>query len=487
MTVVRHANIKMLINGQMVVGRNPGFTVIDPASNTAITTDCPHASAQQVDEAVNAAQTAFQLWSFFTLDQRKTVMLKVAQALEPHTEELAQLLSLEQGKPLANARSEVESGISAFKDCAKIEIPIEQIGETDTHLLQIHHKPIGVVAAIIPWNYPVYIALVKIMHALIYGNTVVIKPSPYTPLSTLKIAELIADVVPAGAVNVITGPDTRDEKCVGDELVRHPLVKLVAFTGSIATGKRVFSNSAPKMGRMILELGGNDPAIVLKDADVQKAALGVFEGSVINNGQICCGIKRIYVHKSIVDPFVTHLAQLARARVEQVGTGTSPDVTLGPLNNKMQFDRVTELVADAVAQGATVVAGGKKPAHVDQRGFFYEPTVLTNVKEGVRIVDEEQFGPVLPVMSFESEEEVILRANGTKYGLGASVWGTDAEAVNRVALRLEAGTVWTNEHAADAPGLAFGGFKESGIGREGANFDLLTYTECQSVKLLKQL
>jgi acyl-CoA reductase-like NAD-dependent aldehyde dehydrogenase len=323
------------------------------------------------------------------------------------------------------------------------------------------------------------------MHALVFGNTVIIKPSPYTPLSTLKIGEILAPVFPPGVVNVISGPDTRDEKCVGDQLARHPLVKLVAFTGSIPTGKRVFHNCSSKMTRMVLELGGNDPAIVLKDADVEEAATGVFEGAMINSGQICCGIKRVYVQKDIAEKFTSKLVELARERVSKLGSATTEGVLMGPLNNEMQFKRVSELVEDAARNGATVLVGGNRPAHVDQNGFFFAPTVVVGVREGMRIVDEEQFGPVIPVMTFDTEEEVVARANATKYGLGASVWGTDASAVNRVALQLEAGIVWTNEHAADGPGLAFGGFKESGFGREGGDYDLLTYTECQSVKLLR--
>jgi acyl-CoA reductase-like NAD-dependent aldehyde dehydrogenase len=486
MTVTETENkeFKMLINGRLVPGFGRPFAVLDPATGEPITAECPHASEQQVNEAAEGSHAALKLWSNLPLDERKKFLERMVCALESHGLELAELLSHEQGKPLANARSEVMSAIASAKEAQKIEIPIKKVGTTSTHSLEIHRKPIGVVAAIIPWNYPVHIALMKIVHALVFGNTVIIKPSPYTPLSTLKIAEYIAPVFPIGVVNIVTGPDTRDEKCVGDQLARHPKVSLVAFTGSIATGKRVFHNCSGKMSRMVLELGGNDPAIVLKDADVERAAEGVFEGAMINSGQICCGIKRVYVHSSTAELFISKLGQLAQERVIKIGRGLDEGVTMGPLNNEMQFKRVSELVDDAIANGAKLHAGGKKPAHVDQKGFFFEPTVLSNVHEGMRIVDEEQFGPVIPVLTYETEEEAITSANATKYGLGASVWGSNAETVNRVATQLEAGIVWTNEHAADGPGLAFGGFKESGIGREGGEYDLLTYTECQSVKLM---
>ena len=477
---------KLLISGELVPGKLAPFTVIDPSTALPVTVEAPHASEEQVNEAVQSAFTAFRSeWSIKSLDERKKFLTKAVETLKPHVKELANILSQEQGKPLTSATSEIESAISAMEDTTKIDIPVTKVGETDTHFLEIHRKPVGVVAAIIPWNYPIYIALMKISHALIFGNTIVVKPSPYTPLSTLRVGEILASVFPPGVVNVITGPDTRDEKCVGDQLSRHGLVKLCAFTGSIPTGKRVFANSASKLARMVLELGGNDAAIVLKDADVQEAAKGVFEAGMINSGQICCGIKRIYVHSSIYKDFVSHITELAKAKATAVGPWNASHATMGPLNNRMQFNRVTSLVEDAIQNGGTVIAGGKRPSHVNQEGFFFEPTIITNVKEGVRIVDEEQFGPVLPIMTFESEDEVITRANQTNYGLGASVWGSDPVAVNRVAKQLEAGLVWTNEHAADAPGLAFGGFKESGFGREGGDYDLLTYTEPQSVKLLK--
>lgn len=475
----------MLVNGLLVGGKSYPFPVINPATGLPVTDACPHATAAQVDDAVTGSHSAFELWSRLSLDERKAFFPKARAALKGHADMLADLLSKEQGKPLAHARSEVESGTEVFAEGMKVEVPIKRVGETPTHSLEIHRKPLGVVAAIVPWNYPVHIAVMKIMHALVYGNTVIVKPSPYTPLSTLRVGEILAPVFPPGVVNVLSGPDTRDEQCVGDQLARHPLVKLVAFTGSISTGKRVFQNCSTKMARMVLELGGNDPAIVLENADVNEAAEGVFEGAMINSGQICCGIKRVYVHKAIADAFTDKLVDLASERVKQLGDAATEGVVMGPLNNAMQYTRVSELVKDAVRNGASLLVGGARPPHVDQNGFFFAPTVLKNVKEGMRIVDEEQFGPVIPVLTFETEDEVVARANATKYGLGASVWGTDPAEVNRVALRLEAGIVWTNEHASDAPGLAFGGFKESGFGREGGDYDLLTYTECQSVKLLR--
>ena len=482
---VDQASYKLLINGKLVDGLNPPFAVINPATGEAMPILAPHATEVQVDAAVDAAKRAFKDWSSLSLDERKAVIVRAHAVLVAHEEEIADLLCAEQGKPLKNARSEVRSALNALKNVEHAEIPVKHVAQDNRHSFEIHRKSIGVVAAIIPWNYPVYIAAMKIAHALVFGNTLVLKPSPNTPLATLRIAELIASVLPSGTLNVLAGPDTRDETCVGEILARHPDIALVSFTGSIPTGKRVYGNCARKMARVLLELGGNDPAVVLPGADIDEAATGILEGSLINNGQICCGIKRVFVHESQFSDFSKKLAKLANEKIISIGNGTEKHVTLGPLNNETQFMRVSHLVEDAVKNGDTCIAGGKRPAHVNQKGFFYEPTVLVNVKEGMRIVDEEQFGPVIPLMSYQTVEEAISRANNTNYGLGASVWGSHAEEVNRVALRLEAGTVWTNEHAGDSPGLPFGGFKDSGIGREGGDYDLLTYTECQSVKLLK--
>ena len=486
MTIVP-TEYKLLINGKLVNGKNPCFAVINPATGEPVTNETPHANEAQVNEAVDAASTALKKWSSLSLLERKNFMKQAQSALEPQIDYIAELLCIEQGKPLKRAQSEVRSGVDALIGLQKaVEIPaVKVVSETNSHSFEIHRKPIGVVAAIIPWNYPVYIALTKIANALIFGNTLVLKPSPQTPLSTLKIAEILASVFPEGVLNVIAGPDTRDSNCVGDQLVRHARISFVSFTGSIPTGKKVYENCARKMSRVLLELGGNDPAVVLKDSNIGEAAKGVFECSLINNGQICCGIKRVYVHESQHEEFATKISELAKERVASIGNGLEPNVTLGPLNNEMQFNRVSSLVEDAIQNGAKCLAGGKRPSHVNQKGYFYEPTVLVNVKEGMRIVDEEQFGPVIPIMAYKSEEEAVRRANSTNYGLGASVWGSRPEEVNRVAQQLEAGTVWTNEHAGDSHGLPFGGFKDSGIGREGGDYDLLTYTECQSVKLLK--
>jgi acyl-CoA reductase-like NAD-dependent aldehyde dehydrogenase len=474
--------MNLLINGELVAGDDPVFFVTNPATGEEIKDHpVPQASEGQTHAAIEAAHASFPSWSKLTMDERKKYLESAYMTLKPYEAELAQLLHLEQGKLLPDASSEVESGIEVFRDAQKYALVERKIiSTTETHSVEIHRKPIGVVAGIVPWNYPVYIALMKIAQALVYGNTIVVKPSPHTPIATLRIGEILRDVFPKGVLNIITGRDTRDSHCVGDILAKHALVGLTSFTGSIATGKRIFKNSAQRMGRMILELGGNDPALVLSDAKIEEAARGVLEGGLINSGQICCGIKRVFVHEKIYDEFVAKIAKLAVKRGQ--------DNPLAPLNNRAQFERVCELVSDAVAaHGGKIVAGGKPPKHKDSNGFYFEPTIITNVTEGTRIVDEEQFGPVIPIMKFATNEEAITRANNTHYGLGASVWGTDPDEVNNVATQLQAGIVWTNEHAADTPFLPFGGMKQSGIGREAdwGEFDINTYTEPQSVKLLR--
>jgi len=479
MSISDSSEFQLLINGCLVAGGGIPFPVINP-SNGQRFADCPQASPEQVEAAVMAASNAFKTWSS-SLEHRRSCFLKAHAALKRHTGALAGMLHAEQGKPLDEAKEEVTCAIEMFKQARSAEMPVTVVAETDTHVCQLHHKPLGVVAGIVPWNYPVHLAIRKMCEALIYGNTIVVKPSPFTPLSTLAMGAILCPVFPAGVLNIVSGADSRDGACVGEQLAHHALVAMVSFTGSIATGKRIAHNCSTKVARMLLELGGNDPAIVLKDADVAATVDGVLQAALVNNGQLCCAVKRVYVHKDIYERFVAEAARVARSKVECVG------VTLGPLNNALQYKRVLELVDDAVSKGGVVVAGGKKPKHVDQSGFFYEPTVIANVSEGARVVDEEQFGPVLPIISFDSEDEVVARANRTPYGLGASVWGCDPVAVNRVACQMQAGMVWTNEHAADAPGLPAGGTKQSGMGRTSSftEVDLNTFTEQHSLKLLK--
>jgi acyl-CoA reductase-like NAD-dependent aldehyde dehydrogenase len=330
---------------------------------------------------------------------------------------------------------------------------------------------VGVVAAITPWNFPLTLAFWKIAPALLAGNTLVLKPSPFTPLTTLKVAEILRDVMPPGILNVVSGGDE-----LGAWMTGHPVPRKVSVTGSIETGKKVAMSAAPDLKRVTLELGGNDPAIVLDDADPAVVSKAIFAGAFNNNGQVCSAIKRVYVPEALYDDVVEGL--VAQAAAVKVGDGTDEGTKLGPINNKPQFERVKELVGDALSHGATAAVGGHA---MDRPGYFFEPTILAGLSDGTRIVDEEQFGPALPVISYRDVDDVVERANATHFGLSGSVWGSDSDRAADVAGRLECGTAWVNTHLALAPQQPFGGFKWSGVGVENGPWGLAEFSEIQVV------
>jgi acyl-CoA reductase-like NAD-dependent aldehyde dehydrogenase len=330
-------------------------------------------------------------------------------------------------------------------------------------------RPLGVVAAITPWNYPLILASWKIAPALLAGNTLVIKPSPFTPRSTLAMVETLADVFPAGVVNAVSGGDE-----LGRWMTSHATPRKISFTGSVETGKHVAMAAAPDLKRVTLELGGNDAAIVLDDADPAVVGEKLFDAAFANNGQVCSAVKRVYVPEALHDDLVDAIA--AKASAIKVGDGMDPESELGPINNKPQYERVSELVAEALESGATAVTGG---APMEGPGYFFQPTVLTGVAEGTRIVDEEQFGPALPVIAYRDVDDALARANATSFGLSGSVWSSDADRAAGVADQLECGTAWVNAHLALAPHQPFGGFKWSGLGVENGPWGLAGFTEIQ--------
>ena len=479
----------MLINGQLV-SHSEMFDVVNPATGKMFA-QAPNATSGHVESAIKAAREGFKSWSSLSRENRSQALYHAASVIEANRTDLELLLSREQGKPLPSAAAETSTAISMFRQAAHIAgngLPIKHVKETPTHLLQVHHLPIGVVVGITPWNYPISLGCGKISRAISHGNSIILKPSPFTPLTSLFLGELLKDVFPAGVLNVVTGDEVSGKISVGQQLVESTEINLVSFTGSVATGKRIMAACAQNMTRVLLELGGNDPAIVLPDADIQHAAKGIYQMAMSNSGQICCAIKRVYVHETVYAPFVDELVRLAKEAVSTIGPGTTDGVKMGPLNNGPQLKRVMDLVADAVTNGGKIEVGGKTPPHLtNSGGFFYEPTIITGVSDGVKLVDEEQFGPVLPVIPWEDESDVIARANNSPYGLGASVWGRDTESMNRMLHQLEAGIVWANEHAVLREGAPFGGMKQSGFRREGdfAECDLDGYTEVQTVKLAK--
>jgi acyl-CoA reductase-like NAD-dependent aldehyde dehydrogenase len=387
------------------------------------------------------------------------------------TADLAPILTSEQGKPLGDAGIEVFASAIWSQYFANLETPQQIIQDDDTAFVEVARRPLGVVAAITPWNFPLTLAFWKIAPALLAGNTMVLKPSPFTPLTTLKVGEMLRDVFPPGVLNVVSGGDE-----LGAWMTSHPVPRKISFTGSIETGKKVAASAAPDLKRVTLELGGNDPAIVLDDADPAVVAKAIFAGAFNNNGQVCSAIKRVYVPEAMYDDVVEGLA--VQARAIKVGDGTEPDSKLGPINNEPQFERVKELVADALSKGARAVTGG---AAMDRPGYFFEPTILAGLSDGTRIVDEEQFGPALPVISYRNETDAIDRANATHFGLSGSVWSADPERASAVAAQLECGTAWVNTHLALSPEQPFGGFKWSGIGVENGPWGLAEFTEFQVV------
>jgi acyl-CoA reductase-like NAD-dependent aldehyde dehydrogenase len=458
----------MSIGGQ-AVGAKETFGVVNPASGEVFE-QAPECSQDQLDAAFAGAKAAYRSWRSDEGDRRKA-LLGVADVLMGSAGELAPVITAEQGKPLADATMEVYGAAMWCQYFAGLEIASEVIQDDDSALVEVVRRPLGVIAAITPWNFPLLLAFWKIAPALLAGNTIVIKPSPYTPLSTLKTVELLQSALPAGVLNAVSGGDL-----LGAQMTAHPVPRKISFTGSVETGKKVALAAAPDLKRVTLELGGNDPAIVLDDADPAVVAKAIFSGAFSNNGQICCAIKRVYVPEALYDDVVDGLAACAEAI--RVGDGNDPQSQLGPINNQPQFDRVKELVADALSQGATAVTGGRA---MDRPGYFFEPTILTGLSDGTRIVDEEQFGPALPVVKYHSLDDAIERANTTNFGLSGSVWGADVERATAVASQLECGTAWVNTHLGLAPHQPFGGSKWSGLGVENGTWGLSEFTEVQSL------
>ncbi len=445
------------------------FGVINPATGEVFA-EAPQCTKQQLDAAFDAAAKAQIDWKSDEAFRRAS-LLKVAEVLMGAGDVLNPIITAEQGKPLGQSAIETMGSALWCHYYATLETPVQVIQDDDAAHVEVQRRPLGVVAAITPWNFPLILAFWKIAPALLAGNTLVLKPSPFTPLSSLKMGELLRDALPAGVLNVVSGGDE-----LGAWMTQHPVPRKVSFTGSVETGKKVAISAAPDLKRVTLELGGNDPAIILDDADPAAVGKALFAGAFENNGQVCSAVKRVYVPEALHDAVVEAL--VAEAKAAKVGDGTLADTQLGPINNRPQFERVKELVADALSSGATAVAGGKA---MDRPGYFFEPTILTGLSDGTRIVDEEQFGPALPVVSYRHLDEVIDRANATHFGLSGSVWGADAERAAAVASRLECGTAWVNTHLALAPHQPFGGFKWSGLGVENGSWGLSSFTEIQVV------
>ena len=447
-------DFSLLIDGELVAG-DDWLDVINPATEQVFAR-CPAAGDAQLDAAVSAARSAFATWSRLSYDERAEYVRRYTAVLAEHHAALAELLVREQGKPIAQARAELNSCLKQADETVGLQIPVELLVENDTHRIELHYRPLGVIGIITPWNAPAALALGALTSAVYTGNTVVIKPSPYTPLTTLKMGELAREIFPAGVVNVLTGGDE-----LGRRLCEHPGVQKISFTGSVATGKKVIASTAETLKRVTLELGGNDPAIVLEDADPKAIAKKIFFACFVNSGQVCMAIKRIYAHEDVYDELCDALAE--EARNAPYGDGLDPENKLGPLQNRMQFDKVVEIFEATKRSGARILVGGDVP---DRPGYFLPPTYVTDIDDDSRLVTEEQFGPIVPILKFSDLEDAIRRANDTRYGLSGSVWTTDRNRGKAVASQLEVGTAWVNQHRAISAYVPFGGAKESGMGRQ---------------------
>ena len=449
------------------------FGVINPATEQVFAQP-PECTREQLDAAMQSAQSAFRGWSRDEARRRQT-LLEIGEAIKARGGEIAPLLTQEQGKPVDKAMMEVIGASIWFQYTASLQIPVEVISDTPQNRTEVRRRPLGVVAAITPWNFPLMLAVWKIAPALLAGNTVVIKPSPYTPLTTLKLGEILRSVVPPGVVNVVSGGNE-----LGGWMTGHPVPRKISFTGSVATGKKVAIAAAPDLKRVTRALGGNDAAIVLGDVDVKSTAQKIFWGAFENSGQICSAIKRVYVPENLYQNVVNELVEIAKT--VKVGNGLEAGTQLGPLNNKMQYDKVREMVDDARKHGAKVATGGQQ---LSAKGYFIAPTIVSEISDGTRLVDEEQFGPALPVISYRNVEDAVERANATPYGLSGSVWSANPEKAAEVARQLDCGTAWVNQHLAIAPNLPFGGAKWSGIGVENGPWGLLGFTEIQVVNVAR--
>ncbi|ELT44998.1 aldehyde dehydrogenase family protein [Arthrobacter nitrophenolicus] len=433
-------------------------TILNPATGEAVG-EAPIHDLEFLEHAVATAVETQPAWAALGHEARSAALLKAADAVERSAEELAQLLSREQGKPLngPNARFEVGACVAWLRATAGLPLEPETIVDDGQTRAELHYKPIGVVAAIGPWNWPMMIAIWQIAPALRMGNTVVVKPSGNTPLSVLALVKVLNEELPEGILTTVScGRD------VGARLTDHPAIGKIMFTGSTAAGRAIIKSSADTVKRLTLELGGNDAGIVLPDADPKTIAEDIFWGAFLNTGQTCAALKRLYVHDDIYDAVCDELTTVAKAM--PMGNGLDETNVLGPLQNKAQYDVVANLVQAAKDSGARILLGGNPDP--DQPGYFYPTTLVADIDNNNPLVAEEQFGPALPIIRYSTIDEAVEKANALDVGLGASVWSSNPAAARDVATRIQAGTVWINRHGAVDPRIPFGGAKQSGYGLE---------------------
>jgi len=474
----------LLVNGQWVEAHSRSrIAVFDPATERQIA-EVADADAEDVDRAVRAARAAFESgsWPNMLPDERERLMWRLADLLEKHAAELAELESLDNGKPITLARLiDIPGAISHLRymagwasklDGSTFTTSLRAAPGTKFHTYTVR-EPVGVVGQIIPWNFPLLMATLKLAPVLATGCTSVLKPAEQTPLSALRLGELILEAgFPPGVVNILTG---RGET-TGAALVAHPGVDKIAFTGSTEVGKLINIAATSTLKRVSLELGGKSPVIVLPDMDPHAAAAGAAQAVFFNSGQVCVAGSRLFVQRRIFDEVIAGVSEASRSIV--MGPGLDEHTQMGPLVSEEQRDRVLGYLQSGRKQGATVLAGGDAPAHP---GYYVNPTVIVDVKPDMKIVREEIFGPVVVAQRFDDLNEVAAWANDTPYGLSASIWSNDLRAVQRLVPKIKSGTVWVNCHAMIDAGMPFGGYKQSGFGREQGRAGIEMYTELKAV------
>lgn len=465
-------NSKVTLDGIFQAYTGTSFNVINPATEQTIISLNSH-RPEQIDEVIAQAQLAFPIWKHTDDEIIKIIFTKIANDIRLHKDEIAQLITLEQGKPLFLARIEAELGASWIEHLRDVEIPVEIHEESNGKVIQVFNKPIGIVASITPWNWPFMIAIWHLFPALKTKNCIINKPSEYTPLSTIKLIEIMNRHLPTGVCGLVLGKGE-----TGAYLTTHPAIGKVAFTGSTRTGQAILRNSVDTLKSTVLELGGNDAAIVLDDAGLDEVADKIFGSAFLNMGQTCTAIKRLYIHETIYDQLIEKLLAMAEAQV--IGHGLEADTTFGPVQNSAQYQKVKALIADAIERGATVLTAN---VAVPENGYFIAPTIIGNLPIDTPLIHEEQFGPVLPVIKFSDVQEVIQQANASEFGLGGSVWSQDLEKAQAIAHQLETGTVWINRHAEMSPNAAFCGWKMSGLGHAFGISGLLQFTKKQALHI----
>ncbi len=474
----------MLIQGEEAAAEGGAtFSVSNPATGEVVDS-VPKGGREDAKRAIDAASEAFEVWSEKPAIERSRVLLKIAETVRANVEDLAMTLTLEQGKPLGEARSEINSFANTCEYYAGLvgrERGAQTPFSTGEGFFIVTKRPLGVVGAILPWNFPVSLMGWKVAPGLAAGNTFVVKPASTTPLADLKVASLLVKAgLPPGAVNVVTGPGG----VVGEELLGSPKVAKIAFTGETATGKRIMEGSSKLIKRLTLELGGSDPMIVCDDADLELAVEGAAWGRFRNCGQSCTSVKRLFLFESIADSFVKNFIE--KVKTIRVGNGLDKETHMGPIHTAEQREKVESMVEDAENRGAKDIVKGGRPSQKElEKGYFYVPAVLGDVDYDAKIAREECFGPALPIFVVKDLEEAIERANDTPYGLGSSVWTRNVERAYHAAERIQAGTTWVNSPPIARAEVPFGGFKQSGFGRELGIEGLDHYYETKSIQVLE--